>query len=1241
MRLKKLHLHGYKTFANKTEFVFDNGITAIVGPNGSGKSNLADAVRWVMGEQSYTTLRGKKTDDMIFNGSSERARMGMAEAVLTLDNADNWLPLDFSEVVIGRRAYRSGENEYFLNGQKVRLRDVQELLDRSGLGRRTHLVIGQGLIDQALALRPEDRRELFEEAAGITTYRNKRRQTLEKLEQTHDNLARVRDIIAEISPRLRQLERQAERARQYEEISSELRQLLLVWYGYNWRLALGKLVDARAAVAQWQGILDRTQTGIDAHSAQTASLRERQAGLRAQLAEWRRQLDGQADARNQQAREQAVGAERLRSLSADRARSEQERVVLENRRQGESERLAETESMLAAVAEQRQQHQQKLAQARNELAALENERRQTDAELAGARRKHLDFTSRLSDRENRIVQARERRQSVQAELGAEVTAADASAAESSRLQGEFDAASADLRKLGEEIAALRQQHQGTDKRRQALIAQRGQHESHRAELEAQLRALRARFDLLDRLRSEGEGLFAGVRQVMAATQRGQLGGILGPMATLLNVPDRFEQAIEVALGARIQDIVVARWEDAQAAIAYLKETQGGRATFLPLDNLRPLSRLPLPRDPGVIGWAADVVGYDPRSYPTASSSERAVAPAVELLLGQILIVTDLAAARRVSRGGGGDQRPRIVTLEGDFVHPGGSVSGGSRDQKGSGSGARGGMLSREREWRSLPGQIEEVEASFNALSQEIEALNQALRSVDEQLTALVRQSSVLGETERERTAHLSRIQGAIDRARQSEGWRRERAAKLAVEMENLGRQLAGLRQEVDEFKTQQDQTAARIAALEERLAALSTGGLVQAVAQAQARLDAIEATRRSQGALVESHRASVRQTEDEVAERDRRILMLIDEIAAQEATLSRLQEDHALTDAAYRSLAGKIDPAQTELDQLETGWLEHERQGEGLRNRLHQEQLQLNQAQLAQQRADDHLAYLRSQIEGDFGLVAFEYKGAESEPGVPAQEPLPFDQIVTALPRVSSLPVETEAEIHRLKSVLNRLGPVNPSAQTEFAATQTRYDFLYQQAGDLEAASAELQKVIAELDRLMEMEFRRTFEAVAKAFTRYFTRLFGGGTAKLMLTDAADLNTTGVEIIARPPGKKAANLAMLSGGERSLTAAALIFSILSVSPTPFCVLDEVDAALDEANIGRVREVLGELAREAQFILITHNRGTIEAANTIYGISMGADSVSQALSLRLQGDRLEDFGAGTGSASAAEQAAKRK
>jgi chromosome segregation protein len=388
--------------------------------------------------------------------------------------------------------------------------------------------------------------------------------------------------------------------------------------------------------------------------------------------------------------------------------------------------------------------------------------------------------------------------------------------------------------------------------------------------------------------------------------------------------------------------------------------------------------------------------------------------------------------------------------------------------------------------------------------------------------------------------------------------------------------------------------------------------------QAQARLDSVNERLLAQQTLVANQEARVRQTEAEIAERQRNIAALQTELAQLESRLQTLAVQQEEAEQAYQTLLAQITPAQQELDALDNGWVEHDREGERLRERLHQEERQLNQAQLNLQRSEDRLTYLRSQIEHDFGLVQL-----ETEDGYSAQEPLPFDQIVTALPRVSSLPPDTKSEIRRLKGLLNRLGPINPEAQAEYTATKERFDFLNQQAHDLEEASAQLKKVIEELDQLIDQEFRRTFNAVNKAFTHYFTRLFGGGTARLSLTDPDDITNTGVDILARPPGKRPSSLSMLSGGERALTAAALIFSILSVNPTPFCVLDEIDAALDEANISRVREVLLELSQKAQFIVITHNRGTLEIADTIYGVSMGPDSVSQTLSLKLSNGKLEE------------------
>ncbi len=1198
IRLKKITLHGYKTFANKTDILFDSNISAIVGPNGSGKSNIADAIRWVMGEQAYSVLRGKKTEDMIFNGSNQRSRMGMAEVGILLDNSDNWLPIDFDEVVITRRAYRSGENEYYINGSRVRLRDVHELLDRSGLGRRTHTVIGQGMIDQALSQRPEDRRILFEEAAGITHYRTKRRLTMDRLGKTQDNLTRVRDIIAEIEPRLKKLEKQAQKAIQHDQISGELRELLRVWYGYSWHQGVSKLVDTRAAVAHWQQVIAKTNARIEDFSAKTATLRNEQMALRSQLAAWRRELSEMENHRSELQREQAVVEERIRALTANQQRLGVEIELLQETLAAETERRQQAGAALEAIHQQRAQHQAQLQEAQAALQALEADRLQTEQALAQARDKLLELTTAINDRESRIQHAKEQREALKIELAQSQEEAEKATAAAAQAQARLAEIDARVQELSRKISEVQERQRQSEAREQETAVRRGRLQRQRAEFDAQARELQARYELLDRLRAEGEGLFAGVKQVVRASHQGRLSGILGPIANLLEVPDAYEQAIEVALGGRLQDVVTASWDDAEEAIRYLKQTRGGRATFLPLDNLRPQRRQDAPREKGVLGWAADLVSFD-----------QEIRPAAELLLGQILVVEDLAVARRISRGGG--YRPRIVTLQGDYVHPGGSVSGGSRNQR-----QKGGMLAREREYRQLPAQIATLQDRVKRLDEEIENLNQALAAIEEERNRLAAAASELGVQEKEQTAELAQARSALERAQQAAAWHQERAQKLRQDLENFGRKLAQLREEIQVFSGQRTAADNRIAALEEKLATLGASGLIQTVAQAQARLDAIEERLQAQAAIVADRERRLKKLAEDLKERQQRLETIEQEKIASGQRLTTIRNQLEASEQRYQTLVAQIAPAQEKLDALENGWIEHDAEGEALRQRLHQEERQLNQAQLALQRAEDHLKYLRKQIENDFGLVTF-----ETEEGVTSQEPLPFDQIVTTLPRVTEISPEMKEEIQRLKGLLRHLGPINPEAQTEYKATKERFEFLTQQSLDLEEASGQLQKVISELDELMDLEFRRTFKAVAKAFTHYFTRLFGGGTAKLLLTDPKDITNTGVEIIARPPGKRAANLTMLSGGERALTAAALIFAIISVSPTPFAVLDEIDAALDEANIERVKAVLSELGEKAQFIVITHSRATLEIADTIYGISMGPDSVSQVLSLKLDGDRL--------------------
>ncbi len=605
LRLKHLELQGYKTFALRTEFVFDGGITAIVGPNGSGKSNIADAIRWVLGEQSYRSLRGKRTEDMIFSGSAQRARLGMAYASITLDNTDGWLPIDFAEVTITRRAYRSGENEYLLNGSRVRLRDINELLASSGLGQRGYTVIGQGLVDAVLSLRPEDRRALFEEAAGISLYQSKRADALGRLEETRGNLVRVNDIINEIAPRLRRLEREAEKAERHALLSRELEGLLRIWYGFRWRQGQLDLQRARDALNRREVVLDHRRSVLDELEEGMAALRLRQSQLREQLGAWHKEsseLHGQME---EVLRDLAVWQERDRLLSGRHDELSLEQVEQEVQLLASAERVGTAEQDLADAQAELAEQQALVSSAQAELDAHEKQRADLLQQVAEAQSRAIERATRASDRRNRLEQLAERRQVLGRERSDHNAAIEAHKVKASEFV-------AHVRAVEKEQILLRAEVETLAAEDTRLVGEMADLQGLQAELRTALAGAQAtaerlqdRLDLLTRLRSEGEGLHAGVRAVLRAGSRfasekqsaadPSLSGVIGTVAQLVHVPAAYEVAIEVALGGHLQDIVVESWSAASTAIAYLKENKRGRVTFLPLDTVRSSGRLKTPR----------------------------------------------------------------------------------------------------------------------------------------------------------------------------------------------------------------------------------------------------------------------------------------------------------------------------------------------------------------------------------------------------------------------------------------------------------------------------------------------------------------------------------------------------------------------------------------------------------------------------------------------------------------------
>jgi chromosome segregation protein len=1212
MRLKHLELQGYKTFASRSELAFDAGITAIVGPNGSGKSNVADAIRWVLGEQTYRVLRAKRTEDMIFAGSDTRPRVGMASASLVLDNADGWLPIDFNEVTITRRAYRSGENEYLLNGSRVRLRDITELLANCGLAQRTYTVIGQGLVDAVLSQRPEDRRLLFEEAAGITLYQSKRAEAVSRLDETRANLLRVNDIVNEIAPRLQRLEREAERAERHALLARELEGLLRTWYGYRWRQEQVALRRTRDALNRREQSLSRRRQALDDLDEKVARLRARQGQLREQLGQWHNESAGLHRSMEEVQRDLAVWQERARLLARRADELLAERADLAGRLQAATEAVSSAERDVADCHAGWQERESLVAEARDALEAHEQVRRDLASQLARAEARTLDLRAQVSDRRNRLAQLEEQRGALEKERAKHLEAAAANEGKAGEL-----AAARSL--LGERQAALRDEDERLAAEAADLDDSLRAAQTRRAELEADLAAaqqqaegLRSRHDLLDHLRAEGEGLHGGVKAVLQAAEKGRsvlrqtrppgtdtpLRGILGTVAQHIQVPAEYEAAIEVALGGHLQDLVVETWADAEAAIAYLRQGRRGRATFLPLDSMRPQTRLVLPGGEGIIGVASELV-----------RAEKRLAPMVEMLLCRTAVVRDLKAARRAfDRLRGGFQ---VVTLAGEVVRSSGTVTGG----EGKGQ-AHGQVLAREREWRDLPAHIDKAVAHVAEIRQALEGVRATERQGRELRAAVEARRREGAPAAAKLQRQAADLEAEVAVLRRQSAWVREQMAQLDTTQGRLAERKGVLRAELEALGKDQQAGEARAAALRSELESLQGEALYRRLSEAQTAAAVSRGVWDHRQAALTAARDRQQQLLSEQEAKGQRIAALQEEQAQLSGQIQERASREIVIQGWLSALADKIEPAEAEVARLEGEREELEGQETLLRARLRQAESSHAQALVAHSRQEDQLERLRRQIADDLGLV-------EMEPteGLAEQRLLPLGQMVSALPAVEIPPEGLEDEIHQLKAQMRRMGAVNPNAPAEYAEVLERYTFLSTQATDLESAARSLREVVSELDDVMRREFVATFKEIAARFRENFAELFGGGTARLVLTDPEDVSQTGIEIVARPPGKRQQSLALLSGGERSLTAVALIFAVLAVSPPPFCVLDEVDAMLDEANVRRFRQALEALSEQTQFILITHNRGTIEAASTIYGVSMGDDSTSQLISLRLEGERI--------------------
>jgi chromosome segregation protein len=1239
---------GFKSFANKTGLEFSTGITAVVGPNGAGKSNVADAVRWVLGEQSMRQLRGKKSDDIIFVGGQGRAAQGMAEVSLTIDNSTGWVPSDYSEITVTRRSYRSGENEYLINKQKVRLKDVLLLLAQARIGHDSYTVVGQGLIDAALSLRAEERRGLFEDAAGIRPYQVQRTDAEGRLRSTEQNLDRLRDIVSEIEPRLEPLAEQARRAVEYKQLNGELQEVLLTWYALQWRRLRTTRERTELVEQQQTRLVQQKEQAMREVEERRALLRGQRQQAQSKIVEARAVLGEASDSVKHIERDLAVSQERMVGLERQRGEQQQEEKRLRERLIALKQQLIDLEEQCDLADESIDDDAAALATRESEVAKAQKEfemderrLRTTQSELIqvqarlgasqsdmGRQQKHLGERNRLlATRRDTIAHSQQAMRTLETRLVEE-------RAQQATVRNEEQQISQRKQAIGRAIADAQQEMERL--------------KSSLAEAERQRRVVSDRLNMLKNWRQSLSGYSDGVRALLRAPQ-GKLPGLLGPVPQLGIAPAGQELALEAAFGPYLQAVVVETLEAARACLDYLQSAKAGKAMVAWLERSdasvdisdaqleledAALSRL-LAAHPELqarvtgLGWRA--ISCEPRYLPLFRT-----------ILRDILIVNDLDTARQLhellSGASASEAYPRserLVTLQGEVLHREGWLTGGN-----SKDGGQQGLLAYERELRELPRQLDEhmdLISQINDLlstaqrSQEGRKAEQGAIEKEQQKNAarLGELNRAVATTQREQDRQQSELQAArsVEQQLVSEIAGLEQEIAAATERvhahEKSQRELSGLvedlQQEVEErtiaFRRQQDElgkarTALAVKRQEARALRQQLASQTNSAQDLRAQIDARAARIKEAEERYLVLQQTVEQHQAEIAEAQQRVQVQVE-------VLRRAEEEAATLDARISTLEQESLQLRQQLAELEVSY---------------------RKCLLDSQKARDAVESLLAQLNEEMGITDPQElaRYATTEFAViESSEERVNGSGTQRLAVGEALSEEEEAELRKLRrrvdilrSRLKSLGGSDPEAPVQYEETRTRYEFLTTQIADMDSAALQLRTIIAQLDVTMARQFETTFQAINARFRENFVTLFKGGSARLELIAAKgdDENgdssaprgmPAGIEVIVQPPGKRVQDLSLLSGGERAMVSAALLFSLLEINPPPFCMLDEVDAALDESNVNRFCDILRRLAQRTQFIVITHNRVTMTSASAIYGVSMGGDSVSRLLSLRLE------------------------
>ncbi|MCP3739063.1 chromosome segregation protein SMC [Rossellomorea sp. BNER] len=1180
MFLKRLESIGFKSFAERITIEFVPGVTAVVGPNGSGKSNIIDAVRWVLGEQSAKSLRGAKMEDVIFAGSDSRKSLNYAEVTLTLDNQDAALPIDYSEVSVTRRVFRSGDSEYLLNKQSCRLKDIIELFMDSGLGKEAFSIISQGKVEEILNSKPEERRTIFEEAAGVLKYKSRKKKAENKLAETQENLNRVHDIIHELEGQVEPLKIQASMAKDYLEKKEELE---------KFEVAL-TVHEVEELHEEWQSLSKQ----FEEHGEQEIALSTHVQAKESHLEETRDQIAALDESITQLQDALLVTSEELEKL-------EGRKQVLHERKKNASNNREQLEMNLLESKEKLHRLSEELIKAKSEYTHCLKEVQNLKEELSKKQTQYNHFSENLEDvieslksdyieHLNQQASAKNEIQYLSQQIQQQKYRNDRLDTENEKYLSQRKEIVISQKKVLKDYSLIKEQLENQvvifreeQKKLESLRAHYQKQETTLYQAYQYVQQTKSRIDMLEEMEEDFSGFFQGVKEVLKARGK-SLNGIEGAVAELITVPKKYETAIETALGASMQHIVVGNEEDGRNAITFLKKNQFGRATFLPLNVMKSRniqeSLLSMIKDhSSFIGVASNLIEYKSKHTSVISN-----------LLGNVILAKDLKGANELAKIV--QYRFRLVTLEGDVVNPGGSMSGGAAKQK------KTSLLSRKGELEELKAKLSSMEEKTSDAEKHVKSLKTETAYQEKKIEEL----RVKGEQLRLREQELKSKQRELDIAQTNmderlslydmeksdfstqEQKNKERQEKLEKDLKNIDKELKDLNSKIEKLTLQKNNNNTSKEALSDEISDMK--------AVLAAKNEQLNSSKNGRSRIDNE----IQETEKKKKHYEEELNWLLNEMEndfsgeekVEEAANVRLQEKKETTELISIRREERIKKSKAaEVQELELKELK--RQHKGLVGALKDEEVKINRLDVE---LENRLTHLREEY-----LLSFEAAKENYPLGIEVED--------------------ARKKVKLIKLALEELGTVNLGAIDEYERVSERFEFLLEQKTDLQEAKDTLFQIIAEMDEEMVKRFDTSFKAIKGEFEEVFKALFGGGRAELKLTNPNDLLNTGVDIVAQPPGKKLQNLGLLSGGERALTAIALLFSILKVRPIPFCILDEVEAALDEANVHRFSKYLKQFSKETQFIVITHRKGTMEEADVLYGVTMQESGVSKLVSVRLE------------------------